>query len=110
MIDDRLGVYKREERIKTTGLKHDDGKLLMSLVDQKFIDGVAEVLTFGAKKYQPNSWQNLEDAERRYEDALLRHLSAHRKGELTDSETGLSHLKHAATNIMFLMHFSEDLQ
>ena len=89
-------------------LKYDDGKLLMSLVDQKFIDGVAEILTFGAKKYKPSSWQFISDAPRRYEDALLRHISAWRRGELIDEESGFSHLKHIACNVMFLMHFEKE--
>jgi len=90
------------------GLKYDDGKLLMSLVKPEFIEGVAEVLTYGANKYAPNSWQNVEDGKRRYTDALLRHLNQYLKGEEKDDESGLEHLKHIATNIMFLQHLDDN--
>ena len=90
-----------------TGLKYDEGKLLMTLVQPSFVRGVAEVLTFGAKKYKPNSWQTVEDAKRRYEDALYRHWLAYLEGEQVDSESGLEHLKHLACNAMFLLHLNK---
>ncbi len=98
-----------EKKLNTdAGLKYDEGKLLMSLVDPRYIEDVAGVLTFGAKKYKPNSWQTVEDAERRYTDALLRHTTAFLKGEYLDPESGLTHLSHMATNIMFLSHFERN--
>ena len=87
------------------GRKNDQGKNRLDLIEPQFIEGVGEVLTFGAAKYGPNNWQNVEDAEDRYYAAALRHLMAWRRGEVVDEESGLSHLKHAATNIMFLLHF-----
>ena len=90
------------------GLKYDNGKLLMSLIDPKFVQGVAEVLTFGANKYAPNSWQTVPDAKRRYEDALLRHTYKYLEGELKDKESGLEHLKHMACNIMFLLYLNKE--
>jgi len=90
------------------GLKYDNDKLLMSLVEPEFIEDVAKVLTFGAKKYKPNSWQHVEDCERRYKDALLRHTMSYLKGELIDCESGLTHLSHMATNIMFLSYFEKE--
>ena len=89
------------------GLKYDNGKLLMSLIDPKFVQGVAEVLTFGANKYAPNSWQTVPDAKRRYEDALLRHTYKYLEGELYDEESNLEHLKHMACNIMFLLYLNK---
>ena len=85
-------------------LKHDDGKILMSLVDPYFVEDVAKVLTFGAKKYAPNSWQKLDNGKTRYTDAMLRHLTAYQKGELVDPESGLTHLSHVATNLMFISY------
>ena len=90
------------------GRKNDQGKNRLDLIEPQFIEGVGEVLTFGAEKYEPNNWQNVEDPEDRYYAAALRHLMAYRKGEATDEESGLSHLKHAATNLMFLLHFEEE--
>ena len=89
------------------GLKFDKDKVMLSLVSSNFVYGVGEVLTFGAKKYAPNSWQTVPDAKRRYEDALYRHWLAYLNGERIDKESGLSHLKHLATNAMFLLHFEK---
>lgn len=90
------------------GVKHDEGKNRLDLIEPEFIEGVGKVLTFGAEKYGPNNWQNVDDAENRYYAAALRHLLAWRKGEKVDSESGLSHLDHVATNIMFLQHFERE--
>lgn len=88
-------------------IKLDKGKLRFDLLDQYFLDGLAAVLTFGAEKYSANSWQNIKNAKERYYAALQRHLSAYRKGEKIDSESGISHLCHAAANIMFLAYFEQ---
>lgn len=90
---------------KPIGVKHDEHKNRLDLIEPQFIEGVGDVLTFGANKYEPNNWQNVDDAENRYYAAAMRHLLAWRRGEKTDEESGLSHLKHAACNLMFLLHF-----
>lgn len=91
---------------KSEGMKFDTGKLLYSLIPVESTEALAEVLTFGAKKYAPNNWQLVDNGEVRYLDALYRHLAAHRKGEKLDPESGLSHLSHALTNVAFL-HYLE---
>ena len=91
-----------------SGKKYDNGKLQMSLIDPIFIEELAEVLTFGANKYGPNNWQEVEEAPRRYKDALLRHIVAYLKGEVLDQESGLDHLAHAACNVMFLMYLERN--
>ena len=91
-----------------TGRKDDKDKNRLDLIEPAFIEGVGEVLTHGAQKYSANSWQNVEDAENRYYAALLRHILAWRAGEAVDKESGLSHLKHAACNLMFLLHFEQE--
>jgi len=72
------------------------------------IGNVEEVLQFGAKKYTPNSWQTVEDAEKRYWSAFVRH-NACRDGymydELADEESDLPHSWHALCNLMFLLWF-----
>jgi hypothetical protein len=92
---------------KKVGVKHDHGKLLMGLVPHEAVVSLAQVLTFGANKYSPNGWQKLPNAKSRYEDAMLRHFYAYKAGELIDPESGLSHLKHALTNLAFLVYFEE---
>lgn len=91
-------------------IKADTDKVRMSLVEPEFVEGVAQILTFGAKKYAPGNWKLLNQNELyRYKDSALRHLYAYLKGELYDPESGMPHLDHIATNIMFLRYFEHQL-
>lgn len=86
-------------------IKHDQGKAQVHLVDPLFINGVARVLTFGAKKYAAWNWaQGSFDHSRLY-NAAMRHLMAHWAGEDFDPESGIPHLYHAACNLMFLSRY-----
>ena len=85
------------------GRKDDTGKLRYDLLPMHAIDEIVGVLTFGAKKYAPDNWRHVEDAEKRYYAAAMRHLSAWCQGEVEDEESGLSHLAHAACCLVFLM-------
>lgn len=87
------------------GMKFDGDKIRLDLVDPIFIENVGRVLTFGAKKYAAYSWRTVDDAPNRYYAAAMRHLLAYKRGEQFDEESGLSHLSHAATNLMFLDYF-----
>ena len=88
-------------------LKKDHGKPMWDLLPLNIIEGIVNVLTFGANKYTANSWQNVDNAENRYFAALMRHLSRYQSGEQIDQESGINHLHHAACNIVFLMWFEE---
>ena len=88
------------------GMKFDSGKLRWDLLPFKELEDIVKVLTFGANKYKDNNWMFVENAKSRYFAAAMRHLAAYQKGELIDEETGLTHLSHAATNLMFLMFFN----
>jgi hypothetical protein len=86
--------------------KFDNGKPMVSLVEPKFILGVAEILTFGAEKYGPNNWKEAQPEDiQRYKDALMRHLLSYLDGEEIDPESGKPHLWHIACNTMFLDYF-----
>jgi len=85
------------------GKKFDSEKLRMDLIPVSTLNGLAEVLTYGAQKYGTNNWQGLSDFNNRFYGALLRHLIAWRSGEEIDTESGLHHLKHALANICFLL-------
>lgn len=82
-------------------------KLMMSLLEPKFQQEVAAVLTFGAKKYGTDNWKKCTDKQL-YQDALLRHIYSWLSGEECDPETGISHLAHAACNLMFLRWMEEN--
>lgn len=85
-------------------LKFDVGKLRYDLIPTEATKALAEILTYGAKKYKPNNWKHCEDTER-YIAALMRHLEAHRSGEFYDEESGLLHMAHVLTNAAFMVHF-----
>lgn len=93
---------------KELGQKFDSGKLRFDLVPPEFEEAIADVLTYGADKYAPNSWQHVDNAKNRYYAALRRHINAWRKGEKIDKESKKPHLAHAACNLLFLMHFDEE--
>ena len=87
-------------------MKFDGDKLRPDLIPPSATRALAEVLTFGARKYKPNNWKNCKDLER-YEAAMLRHILAYQEGESHDSESGMPHLWHAMTNIAFLIELDE---
>ena len=89
-------------------VKNDTDKPMVSLVEPTFILGMAEVLTYGAKKYAINNWKEASNKDiRRIKDSLLRHVLAYTSGVLLDEETHLSHSYHAACNLMFLNYLLE---
>jgi hypothetical protein len=85
-------------------VKHDDGKPPLGLVDRTMLWGMAKVLAIGAKKYGRDNWRKGMNWSRPY-DALQRHLTAWWDGENADTESGLSHLFHAACEAMFLVTY-----
>ena len=87
-------------------MKFDTSKLRYDLIPTSTIKALAQVLTYGAKKYKPNNWQNVDDLDR-YVAALFRHIEAWRDGEKLDKESGLPHLAHALTNVAFLLHLDK---
>ena len=82
-------------------MKFDSDKLRYDLIPPEVLKAMAEVLTYGAKKYKPNNWRECDDPER-YIGALLRHLQAYRLGDRVDVESGLDHLAMAMTNVAML--------
>lgn len=89
------------------GIKADDGKIEWDLLSLKELEPMLRVLMFGAKKYAKDNWQKVQDGKTRYYNALMRHLSSYAAGELTDSESGESHLAHALCNLYFLSWFNK---
>ena len=82
-------------------IKADADKLRMELIPTSVLKSLARVLTFGAKKYKANSWQQVEVS--RYVGALLRHLVAYLDDPYgIDSESGLAHSEHLLCNAAFI--------
>lgn len=79
----------------------------LELVPWAAVSEIAEVLTFGAEKYDANNW--CRGARwGRYFAALCRHLFAWWGGEDLDPETGKSHLAHAGCCLLFLMEYQRN--
>jgi len=89
------------------GNKDDDGKPRHDLLDYDFVTNLAEVLSFGARKYGDHNWRGGIKTSRLF-SALQRHLTAFWGGEDIDKESGLSHLSHAAANLMMLQATLKD--
>ena len=83
-------------------MKHDSEKVRMDLLDPRAIDQLAQVLTFGAKKYEAHNWRR-GISKSRLLGAALRHLFAYMGGQDNDPESGLSHVAHAMCCCMFLL-------
>ena len=90
------------------GVKHDQGKVMGQLLGDfsRALLGVAEVGTFGANKYTRGGWLSVPEGEQRYYDALWRHLLQANQTD-KDEESGLTHLEHAAWNILALIELKK---
>jgi hypothetical protein len=104
---DTAGHCNRFKPKSEEGKKYDDGKLRWDLLPITPIKEAVEVLTFGAAKYGDENWRKVEPTDR-YFAALMRHIVAFREGEYADKETGISHLAHAMTNLIFIMELNRD--
>ena len=91
-----------------SGKKYDNGKTRWDLIPWKQFKQVADVLTYGAKKYDDENWKSVDNEKRRYFSASMRHLTAWIDGEKIDEESGKSHLAHAICCILFLMFFDDN--
>jgi hypothetical protein len=86
-----------------SGKKDDGGKPRFSLLPWDALEKVVEVMEYGAKKYEKNNWRYVKDGYTRYIDAAYRHLSEMMQGKDLDSESGLTHIAHAATSLLFTL-------
>ena len=85
------------------GTKLDAGKPRLGLVFMtmaRALQEVGEVATFGANEYSDDGWLAVPDGERRYTDAMLRHLMKEAVGEERDAKSKLRHAAHTAWNAL----------
>jgi hypothetical protein len=94
----------------TDGVKYDEGKPQFSLMKTDALLEMVAVLTYGAKKYSPDNWEKLENGRQRYFDAANRHMWQWFGGEERDQESGLHHLAHAMSSLMFLIQMDINLE
>ena len=86
------------------GRKDDTGKVRFDLLPPELLFAVANILTFGAKKYNDRNWEKGMSWGRVF-GACMRHMWAWWSGEKADKETGYSHLWHAGCCIAFLIAY-----
>lgn len=87
----------------TVGMKHDEAKPRFDLIPPIAELEVAKVLEYGASKYDANNWRYVENPQARYMAAARRHINAWMQNESYDAESGLPHLAHAITSLMFIL-------
>lgn len=89
------------------GIKYDEGKPQVGDMIKDFgeeLKEVSRVWEFGAGKYGRSNWKLVEDGERRYTNALVRHLIREEDRD-ADDESGLLHATHVAWNALARLHF-----
>lgn len=96
-------IVRQSQSATSGGRKFDGGKPRYGLLPPKALKATVEILTFGAEKYEEGNWKRVPDAQKRYFDALMRHLWAWKDGEKDDPESGKNHLAHAMCCLMFLL-------
>ncbi len=85
------------------GMKHDEAKPRFDLIPPMAELEVAKVLEYGASKYDTHNWRYVENPQDRYLAAARRHINAWMQNEPYDDESGLPHLAHAITSLMFIL-------
>jgi hypothetical protein len=89
--------------VRTQGIKHDQHKPRFDLIPPLAERQVAAVLEYGARKYAPDNWRKVDNAQVRYLAAARRHINAWQAHETNDPESGLNHLAHAIASLMFIL-------
>lgn len=109
LVVDTINATPPTMNISTTGgLRDNKGKARLSLVPASLEEAVAEVIFKSSKegggKYPMHNWRKglpwTEVAE-----SAMRHIKKFVAGEDLDTESGMHHLKHVATNIAFLIEY-----
>jgi len=98
-------VNGRSQPDLTTGYKADDGKPRFDLVPAGPLTELAQLYTFGARKYADHNWSKGMKWSRLF-SAMMRHAWKFWAGENNDAETGLSHMASVAFCAFGLMDFT----
>ena len=100
-------------RPSDAGAKLDSGKVeadqLLGMFSRALL-AVAEVGSFGARKYSMGGWQTVDNGEKRYADAMIRHWLKMKGGEEIDSDSGLPHAAHLAWNALATLELAKRKQ
>lgn len=104
-LHERLTAKYPTDGQAAPGTKHDGQKRRYSLLPWGALGIVVDVLEHGAKKYATWNWFKVEDAEARYNEAILRHTVHFQEGFILDPDSKLPVLGHLACDALFLMAF-----
>ena len=99
-------AHLSSDDLHVPGAKDDKAKPMAGvLLDfSRALQLVADVGTYGAKKYTRQGWCVVPEGSQRYTDALVRHLLAMDVDpDGLDKETGLPHLAHVAWNALAVL-------
>lgn len=101
-LEQEVESQEVKQEVEIQEFKHDKDKPRLDLVPPKIIWAIGSVRTFGVRKYDSESWKQVE--VHRYKAALMRHICKYLENpQGKDDESGLPHLWHAACNIAFLI-------
>ncbi len=89
---------------KPKGKKFDQNKEPLDLIPYEALVEMGKVLALGRDKYGRANWAQGINYSRLIA-ATMRHLGQFNSGEDLDKESGVSHVAHAACNLMFLLWF-----
>lgn len=73
-------------------------KLRPSLLPVEAVEEGIKAMEFGAQKYGPHQWRQVDMQRDEFLDALERHIIALRKGETHAPDSGVHHLGHVIAN------------
>jgi len=101
MSEFEMAVGDLNSSAKGSGARANAGKAEYHQIPLWALEGVAQVLMYGAKKYKKGNWAKGMAWSIPF-DCAMRHLAAWQAGEELDAESNCSHLDHALTNLIFL--------
>lgn len=93
-----------EKPLKLSGAKYDGGKYTPSLCKiEPLVRAIAATRKYGLEKYaEAEDWESIDT--QRWREALVRHVLAENDDPGGyDAESGLPHMFHIATNVMFIL-------
>lgn len=87
----------------------DPTKPPLHLVPLRPLADIAKVLQYGIKgDRKANDWMTMPDARQRLFSAAIRHMSEAQYADCPDAESGMSHMAHAATNLLLLLWHEQE--
>jgi len=89
---------------KDEATRLNQGKPMYDLIPPYSLKLIADVLSFGAKKYDPHNWEKGMSWSKCIA-SIKRHLAKYELGNDLDEETNIPHLAHVMVNCMFLVEY-----